>query len=112
MKALCTEPISTGIMDGKPTYEPCGRKLHAGLPLCKHHAQDAGLVGRQPQKPPSVVAREATRKKRVPRTEPVARPSDTPETIRRRRRAANERRRREDKRRLQRRDRPPVTGLD
>lgn len=59
---LCDEPISTGITDGRPTFEPCGRARHGGLPLCKDHALERGLLRRPP--PPSVARRIAERKPR------------------------------------------------
>jgi len=59
---LCDEPISTDITDGKPTFEPCGRRRHGGLPLCKDHALERCLLRRPPQ--PSVARRIAERKPR------------------------------------------------
>lgn len=50
-RLLCAEPISTGITDGRPTFEPCGRELHGELPMCKAHALEAGLLRRE--SPPS-----------------------------------------------------------
>lgn len=49
---LCDEPISTGITDGRPTFEPCGRPRHGELGVCKDHAYDKGLLRRPP--PPGV----------------------------------------------------------
>lgn len=62
----CEEPISTGIFNGAPTFEPCGRKLHLNTGMCKHHAREKGLIPRDIA--PSVAARVAQRKyKRKPR---------------------------------------------
>jgi len=43
---LCQEPISTGITDGKLTYEPCGRPLKKGFSVCKDHFKSAGYTYR------------------------------------------------------------------
>ena len=61
-RPLCAEPISTGITDGRPTFEPCGRELHGELPMCKAHAHEAGLLRRE--SPPSAAAMLANRKRR------------------------------------------------
>ena len=41
---LCQEPISTGITNGKETYEPCGRPVKKGFKICKGHFRSASYT--------------------------------------------------------------------
>jgi len=118
MKALCSHPISTGIMDRKPTYDPCGREVHKGLDVCIHHARDLGLVPRE-MSGAAVTAAMAAAKRAdeaalsnadvaARLAEKKAKAADVIAEIRRLRKAARDRRIQDEHRSMRRRNKPPV----